>query len=603
MKHARRGSIGFVVTVLMLLPGIACASWWNGNWQFRKRLTIDAAVTTTAGSAGIAEITLPIRLHTGNFGYFNDVDKTGADLRFIAADDKTPLDFRLERMDAGAGIAVIWVKLPLAALGAEHPYIWMYYGSSNAKSASSNQVGDAALVASYDFSEVSGPPRDGTAYASNATASTAHSGAPGVIDRALGFDAQSSVSLPGTPAFDFDIAKGTTLTAWIRIDPGSAPGLVYSQSGPDGRLEITAGPFELNANYGPAGRELRVAGPITDGWHFLGVTVAERLALYVDGTEVQAIPAPRLHLNSAPILGASGTAHSFSGALEGMRIAGVARPPAWFALEYLIQKADTTAIAYGEDESRSSGGMSKELGLISRLLGSVTIDGWIVIALIAVVGLLSGEVLITKLRQLNRAERGDRTLLDEFTVRWTADAARLAASGAADGARADASAGDSPLQRLYLRGVAELESALALPGQLRHLPAEYLGVIRSALDVGIVEETDALNRRLVLMTIAVSGAPFLGLLGTVVGVMITFASIAATGDVNVNTIAPGVAAALFATVAGLLVAIPSLFGYNFVASRVGARVSAMDVFSDQLVARFAAAFTSRTAAAEAAHAP
>jgi biopolymer transport protein ExbB len=72
--------------------------------------------------------------------------------------------------------------------------------------------------------------------------------------------------------------------------------------------------------------------------------------------------------------------------------------------------------------------------------------------------------------------------------------------------------------------------------------------------------------------------------------MITFASIAATGDVNVNTIAPGVAAALFATVAGLLVAIPSLFGYNFVASRIGARVSAMEVFADQLLARYSAAF-------------
>ena len=72
--------------------------------------------------------------------------------------------------------------------------------------------------------------------------------------------------------------------------------------------------------------------------------------------------------------------------------------------------------------------------------------------------------------------------------------------------------------------------------------------------------------------------------------MITFASIAASGDVDVNTIAPGIAAALFATVAGLCVAIPSLFGYNFIASRVSARVSAMEVFADQLVARFSAAF-------------
>ncbi len=600
MKEAPRELIRFaLILMILVLPGIASASWWNGDWQFRKRLTIDAAVLTAAGSAGLSEVTLPIRLHTGNFGYFNDVDKTGTDLRFIAADDKTPLEFRLERLDAGAGIAVVWVKLPIADLGAEHSYIWMYYGAANAKSASSNQVNDVALVASYDFSEVSGPPRDGTAYGSNATSSTAHLGVPGVIDRALGFDAQSSVSLPVTPAFDFDIAKGMTLTAWIRVDPGSAAGLVYSQSGADGRLEISAGPTEVSASLGPSGREVRVAGAIKDGWHLVGVAVGERLALYVDGTEMQGIAAPRTHLNAAPVLGASAAAHAFSGALDTVRIAGVARPPGWFALEYLTQKPDTTAIVYGEDESRSSGGMQKELGLISRLLGSVTIDGWIVIALIAVVGLLSGEVLVMKLRQLGHAERGDRALLDEFVTRWESDAAQLAASGAP----ADSAAAASPLQRLYARGIAELGSALTQSEQRRYLPAEYLGVIRSALDVGIVEETDSLNRRLVLMTIAVSGAPFLGLLGTVVGVMITFASIAATGDVNVNTIAPGVAAALFATGAGLLVAIPSLFGYNFIATRVGARVSAMDVFADQLVARFAAAFTGRSAAAELTHAP
>ena len=68
---------------------------------------------------------------------------------------------------------------------------------------------------------------------------------------------------------------------------------------------------------------------------------------------------------------------------------------------------------------------------------------------------------------------------------------------------------------------------------------------------------------MVLLTIAISGGPFLGLLGTVVGVMITFAAIAAAGDVNINAIAPGISAALLATVAGLAVAIPALFGYNY----------------------------------------
>jgi biopolymer transport protein ExbB len=96
-----------------------------------------------------------------------------------------------------------------------------------------------------------------------------------------------------------------------------------------------------------------------------------------------------------------------------------------------------------------------------------------------------------------------------------------------------------------------------------------------------------LNRLMVILTIAISGGPFLGLLGTVVGVMITFAAIAASGDVNVNAIAPGIAAALVATVAGLGVAIPALFGYNYLISRIKDLTSDIQVFVDELVTRMA----------------
>jgi biopolymer transport protein ExbB len=91
----------------------------------------------------------------------------------------------------------------------------------------------------------------------------------------------------------------------------------------------------------------------------------------------------------------------------------------------------------------------------------------------------------------------------------------------------------------------------------------------------------------VLLTIAISGGPFIGLLGTVIGVMITFAAIAAAGDVNVNAIAPGIAAALMATVAGLLVAIPALFGYNYLSSRNADIAAKMQVFADQFITRLA----------------
>jgi biopolymer transport protein ExbB len=92
---------------------------------------------------------------------------------------------------------------------------------------------------------------------------------------------------------------------------------------------------------------------------------------------------------------------------------------------------------------------------------------------------------------------------------------------------------------------------------------------------------------MILLTIAISGGPFLGLLGTVMGVMITFATIAEAGNVNINAIAPGISAALVATVAGLVVAIPSLFGYNYLNSRIRNCSSDMHVFIDEFETRMA----------------
>jgi len=106
-----------------------------------------------------------------------------------------------------------------------------------------------------------------------------------------------------------------------------------------------------------------------------------------------------------------------------------------------------------------------------------------------------------------------------------------------------------------------------------------------------VRMTQRLQSQMVLLTIAIAGGPFLGLLGTVVGVMITFAAIAASGDVNVNAIAPGIAAALAATVAGLAVAIPSLFGYNWLNTRIKGISADMRVFVDEFITRCAEHYT------------
>ena len=119
------------------------------------------------------------------------------------------------------------------------------------------------------------------------------------------------------------------------------------------------------------------------------------------------------------------------------------------------------------------------------------------------------------------------------------------------------------------------------------MSAASLSAVKASVDADLVRESHRLNAQMVWLTIAISGGPFLGLLGTVVGVMITFAAIAAAGDVNVNAIAPGIAAALLATVAGLVVAIPALFAYNYLASRIKNISADMQIFVDEFITRVA----------------
>jgi biopolymer transport protein ExbB len=164
------------------------------------------------------------------------------------------------------------------------------------------------------------------------------------------------------------------------------------------------------------------------------------------------------------------------------------------------------------------------------------------------------------------------------------------ASVGAAAAGAPARFAQSSLYRMFETAAAEIGRRASGTEAAPQLGDKAINSIRAAVDATSVRENARLNRFIVLLTIAISGGPFIGLLGTVVGVMITFAAIAAIGDVNINAIAPGIAAALLATVAGLAVAIPALFAYNWLASRIKELTSEMQIFGDQLMSRIAEAF-------------
>ena len=116
--------------------------------------------------------------------------------------------------------------------------------------------------------------------------------------------------------------------------------------------------------------------------------------------------------------------------------------------------------------------------------------------------------------------------------------------------------------------------------------AVHMGLIENALQRGVGDECVRYEAKMVLLGSLVSGAPFMGLLGTVVGVMVAFNGMATPGAAGtLANIAPGVASALLATVAGLLVAIPSVFGYNFLLSQMKIMITELENYASWLADR------------------
>ncbi len=103
-----------------------------------------------------------------------------------------------------------------------------------------------------------------------------------------------------------------------------------------------------------------------------------------------------------------------------------------------------------------------------------------------------------------------------------------------------------------------------------------------ALDLAVTEQSEALERRLGLLATVGSAAPFVGLFGTVWGIMNAFTAIAAAEDTSLAVVAPGIAEALFATALGLLAAIPAVIAYNKLSAEAGRLNSKLEAFADRL---------------------
>lgn len=586
------GSLLLVAALLFMLnktPG----DWWKGDWPIRKKIVLDAKAAEIAEPVG--SFPLLVRLHEGDF-QFSAAKEDGSDLRFIAEDNKTVLAHQIEKYDSMLCEGFVWVNVPASKEG-KPVKLALYYGNTRAaeeKPAERKGVYDVDTVLVYHFSDGVQPCIDASGKGNtsqNAAATTDGS----YIGSGMKLEGSSVVNVPATPSLEWNPQSGVTITAWVKPAVLQPNGIIFSRREAGGTFLIGVDngiPFvDINGQRSGAGAALAA-----NAWRQISIVAeATKTTVYLDGETYSALPAGVPALKGPIQIGGD-----FKGELDELMISKTARPVSYVKALALSQGGEVAAkfVALSPDQNLGGGGEQSHFGVI---LKSVTLDGWIVIGLCILMAVGSWYVMIQKATYLKAAAKGS----EEFLKEWREVASDLSVLDHGDpekvktmGGRVDSDREEeirsAPVYRIYHIGAQEIKHRKDKGSlQEKGLSAQSIESIRASLDAGVVRETQKLNSLMVLLTISIAGGPFLGLLGTVVGVMITFAAIAAAGEVNVNSIAPGIAAALVATVAGLGVAIPALFGYNYLVSKIKDATSDMQVFVDEFVTRMAEYYCSQ----------
>ncbi|MGV2866883.1 MotA/TolQ/ExbB proton channel family protein [Achromobacter sp. AGC39] len=276
--------------------------------------------------------------------------------------------------------------------------------------------------------------------------------------------------------------------------------------------------------------------------------------------------------------------------MDEVRLSKVARPAALIHADAASQGAESRLVTYGADEEQSGFGF----GGLGFLLKAVPIDAWIIIGVLVLMMVQSWIIMFKKSRNVARVAAANEAFRDSFAT--VGQRLELLAD---DNALAQRLANAS-LWRLYRVAINEIRTRRAQGADTTSISAATIEAIRASMDAVRTKENLALGSKLGSLSNAIAGGPYIGLLGTVLGIMVVFLGTAMAGDVNINAIAPGMAAALLATAMGLFVAIPALFGYNRLVSRNKEVSADMRVFVDEFITRLAEVH-GETQAQEAAH--
>ncbi|HKZ17720.1 MAG TPA: DUF2341 domain-containing protein [Geobacteraceae bacterium] len=558
------GILGAVLLLALTVGAVQAETWWDDKWQFRKKMAFDTTEKGANIADNLAEAPMLVRLHSGNFA-FDNAKEDGSDIRFVGSDDKTPLKYHMEKYDRQQGIALFWVKVPQIAGNSAQDHVWVYFGNDSVPAAAdAGGTYDTAQAAVFHFEENEGIPRDATAYGNHGTDFSGKSGVPTIIGNGASFNGTTDrLMIKRSPSLNF--AKGFTFSAWVK--PLSVQGKARLFSWDDGKQAMVVG-LDQGSAFAQVGTAItgKTQPLAAETWNHVAVTAepGKKLTVYLNGQVAASVPLPASMPSPAAELAVGGAIAGgdfFAGELDEVQIASVARPGAWVAAAFAGQGQDGKLASYLEEEGGGGGEGNHTIRMMTVIAHSVTFDGWLIIVLCTSMLILATFVFIRKHAVLQKIKKGNRAFLETFND--------LHDPLDMDVERDDME--DSSLFRVYRAGYTQIYAWVEKHGKGKEevaLPASAVNIFRAALERASSEETKKLNAWMMVLTLSISGGPFWGLLGTVWGVMNTFAGLAEAGEANLSAIAPGVASALACTLFGLFVAIPALFAYSILVAQM-----------------------------------
>jgi biopolymer transport protein ExbB len=544
-----------IAACLLIFAAAPASAWWDGKWKCRKKIVLDATPQGGDVKEALTDFPLLVRLHTGDFS-FDNAKPDGSDVRFVASDDKTPLKYHIEQYDAKQETALVWVKVPAIAPGSHEGFFYVYYGNSAAASGDEpGGVFDVPQLVDYHFMEKEGLPRDSTSYKNNAKECTAKLGLPSPLGMGVSFKtATDHITIPSLA-----LTKGFTFSAWARI---SGSGKLLSWEDPkqsavvaiEGtKLSVSLNKKNVASTDVPLGKWVHIA---------ISAEAGKDLAIYIDGkpratAKISSLPSP----SSDIIVG------GFAGDLDELGLANTTRSASWVQTLAGSQGPDSTLLAFQDEETSSGGGENLTVHLLVVTARAITLDGWLIIGCIIAMIAITWILFVNKFALVRRLRKDNRAFFESFSASEETFALK------------EADFPDSSLFRVYLAGLDELER------RKKQLTSRGMNAFKAILEKAALEESKRNTAGLLMFTLSISGGPFMGLFGTVWGVINTFAGVAEAGEANLAAIAPGVASALACTLMGLMLAIPALFQYSFLSGEIRNLSADMGVFMDEFANR------------------